>query len=448
MSANRSIEELETQLNSFIPEQRFEALHALAEMAQKGAVDFTPETQIANMHCHSFFSFNAYGYSPSGLAWLGRRRGFAVMGTVDFDVLDAVGEFLQACEIVGQRGSAGIESRVFVPEFSTREMNSPGEPGVLYHMGIGFVSGQVPESSKGTLLDLRQRAERRNRDMAERLNAFTAPVHVDYDQDVLPLTPAGNATERHMLVAYSRAAEGGSADPDTFWAEKLGLPREQVSALRPNTAAFNNTVRGKLMKKGGAGYVQPGPASFPTVEEFHSLITACEALPCAAWLDGASKGEQDIEELLELLISKGVVALNIIPDRNWNFKDPEVRKVKVDNLYRVVDLAARLDLPLNIGTEMNAPGQKLVDDFNAPELAPVRDAFMNGAYFIYGHTVLQKAARLGYMSNWAVKHFPTRAQRNDFYTKIGKLAAPGKTTITKLQGLTSSASPEEIIGCL
>src|SRR5690606_20866580 len=101
----------------------------------------------------------------------------------------------------------------------------------------------------------------------------------------------------------------------------------------------------------------------PRIEKFHDLILACDALPCAAWLDGTSSGEERIEELLELLIGKGVVALNIVPDRNWNIPNPDTRALKTRKLYEVVELARQLDLPLNIGTEMNSAGQKLVDDF-------------------------------------------------------------------------------------
>ena len=36
------------------------------------------------MHCHTFFSFNAYGYSPTGLAWLAREQGWPLMGLIDF----------------------------------------------------------------------------------------------------------------------------------------------------------------------------------------------------------------------------------------------------------------------------------------------------------------------------------------------------------------------------
>jgi hypothetical protein len=163
-------------------------------------------------------------------------------------------------------------------------------------------------------------------------------------------------------------------------------------------------------------------------------------------LDGTSAGEQAIEELLDLLISKGVVALNIIPDRNWNISDPEMRRVKVQNLYQVVSLAQQLDLPLNVGTEMNAYGQKLVDDFSAPELAPVRQAFLDGAYFIYGHTVMQRALGLGYQSEWARSHLPTRRERNEFYTRMGRQTLPGTKGINQLKRFSTTASPAEFLG--
>jgi hypothetical protein len=409
------------------------------------------------MHCHTFFSFNAYGHSPTSLAWLAKRRGFGLMGIVDFDVLDGVDEFLDACELVGVRGSAGMETRVFLPEFATREINSPGEPGVCYHMGIGFTSSRVPQftdpadpcsASASILDDLRQRAARRNQGVVDRVNAYLSPVTIDYERDVLPLTPAGNATERHMVVAYMRAAERVVPNPVEFWADKLNVEPVQVATLMEDTPKFPNLIRARLMKRGGVGYVQPDPDAFPTVEEFHQLVVACGALPCAAWLDGTSAGEQAIEELLDLLIGKGVVALNIIPDRNWNIADPETRRRKVQNLYEVVQLAQELALPLNVGTEMNGFGQKLVDDFDAPELAPVRERFMDGAHFIYGHTVLQRASGLGYQSAWAQDHLPSRRERNDFYTRMGYLVPPGKDGLARLKQLDPTMSPADVLSKL
>ncbi|MCX6029114.1 MAG: hypothetical protein NT169_07400 [Chloroflexi bacterium] len=439
------------------------ALVELVALADRGDIPCGPAQATVNMHCHTFFSFNAYGYSPTALVWLAKRRGLAAIGTVDFDVLDAVDEFLAACDLAGVRGSAGIETRVFIPQFATREINSPGEPGIYYHMGIGFTSSRVPDATAAILTGLRDRAERRNRTMLARLNAHLAPVTVDYERDVLPLTPAGNTTERHMLLAIIRAAERHTAEaslpaartthhapPTTpiFWAAKLGLPADQVAASIGDYVKFSNLVRGKLMKRGGVGYVTPSPDSFPTVEEFHSFIVACGALPCVTWLDGLSAGEQAIHELLELLIGQGAVALNIIPDRNWNIPDPDQRRIKVAKLHEIVGIAAEYDLPLNIGTEMNAPGNKLVDDFAAPELAPVRQAFLDGAYFIYGHTVMQRALGRGYQSAWAKQRLPTRRERNAFYTAIGQRVPPGASGLAKLRALDTAMLPGHILASL
>ena len=368
---NTRLETLETQLNDFDAVRRDAALCELLALADQGVVNVAPPSDVANMHCHTLFSYNAYGYSPTALAWLAKKSGYKFMGIVDFDVLDGVEEFLAACDLAGVRGSAGMETRVFIPEFATREINSPGEPGIFYHMGIGFTSTDVADlngEAGAILASLRARAEARNRDVAARVNAYLDPVTIDYDRDVLPLTPAGNATERHMVVAYLAAARRTIADPVAFWATKLNAAREAIAAIIDDDPKIQNLVRAKLMKRGGVGYVQPTPEMFPAVEEVNRVITACGALPCATWLDGLSAGEQAEEELLDLLIGKGVVALNIVPDRNWRMADPEVKRVKLHKLYEIVELAQRLDLPLNVGTEMNAPGNRLVDDFAAPEL--------------------------------------------------------------------------------
>jgi hypothetical protein len=304
------------------------------------------------------------------------------------------------------------------------------------------------------LADLGRRAAERNKAIVARVNAYLDPVTIDYEREVLPLTPAGNPTERHLVAAYIKAAQratsagASSAGPAAFWAARLGGTPDEVAAVMHDPARFQNLVRARLMKQGGVGYVAPESGMFPTVDELHSLILACGALPCLAWLDGLSAGEQAIEELLALTMDKGVAALNIIPDRNWNVADPDLRRAKVQNLVRVVDLARDLDLPLNVGTEMNSPGQKLADDFDAPELAPLRPAFLDGAAIVYGHTALQRACGLGYQSAWAAAHLPGRRERNDFYTRAGRLLPPGKAGRAALQALPRDPEPGRVLAAL
>ena len=262
---------------------------------------------------------------------------------------------------------------------------------------------------------------------------------------MLPLTPAGHPTERHLVTAYVQAARRAVPDRAAFWAAKLGRSPDEIAAIMADAPRFQDLIRARLMKRGGVGYVQPESGMFPSIEAFHELIVACGALPCAAWLDGTSATEQNGQEWLEFLAGKGVVALNIIPDRNWNIADAETKRVKLQNLYRIVEIAREMDLPLNAGTEMNSFGQKLIDDLDAPELAPVRQAFVDGAYFVCGHTALHRAAGLGYQSEWARAHLPSRRARNDFYTRMGYRIPPGAEGIAQCQRFSPEMSPDEIL---
>jgi hypothetical protein len=56
---------LEIQLNDFSPQVRYEALQELLTLAREGGVEIPMEHEEFNLHCHTFFSFNAFGYSPT-----------------------------------------------------------------------------------------------------------------------------------------------------------------------------------------------------------------------------------------------------------------------------------------------------------------------------------------------------------------------------------------------
>ncbi|MES1180661.1 MAG: hypothetical protein ABUL66_02230, partial [Verrucomicrobiota bacterium] len=367
-------------------------------------------------------SYNAYGYSPSKFAWLARRRGLAVAGIVDFDVLDALEEFWAAGKLVGIKRCASLESRTYVPEFSTRVINSPGEPGIAYHMGVGFPR----EIQHPLLTTMRRTVDQRNRELVRRVNDFLKPVGLDYDKEVLPLTPNGNATERHICEAYSKKGDAA------FWKEKLGDCPADPGKLQA-------LIRSKTMKKGGAGYVQPGKDSFPLMADMNRFVLEAGAIPTIAWLDGMSDGERAIEELFQVAMASGAAALNIIPDRNYT---PGVPDEKVKNLYAVVALAEKHHFPIIVGTEMNAPGNKFVDSFGTAELKPLLPVFLKGAYIIYAHSVLQRESGLGYLSDWAKKNFQSVAAKNEFFEKLGRQLQPA--TEDRLRGLPLDMIPADI----
>lgn len=435
------IEKLEHDLDSFDPEQRKNALSALCEKVKSGQIILPNPGTAVNLHCHTFFSYNTYGYSPSKFAWLARKAGLAVAGVVDFDVLDALDEFLDACRLLGLKGCAGLETRVFVPEFEDRVINSPGEPGISYHMGVGFPSANVPESQKDFLAGLRQTAQQRNRDLMGRVNRHLSPVELDYERDVLTLTPSGNATERHICSAYAHKAGEileRSEELADFWSEKLGM--EITTSQLPDSRDLLNAIRAKTMKRGGVGYVQPDKGSFPWMADTNRFILASGGIPVHTWLDGTSDGEKAIEELLQVAMSTGAAAINVIPDRNYT---PGASSIKLDNLYHVVQLAEKLHLPVVEGTEMNSPGQKFVDDFDSRELEPLVPVFLKGAHIVYAHSVLQRKCGLGYTSEWAKKNFKNVAARNKFFEQFGSSLKPEQQDI--LARLSEDVTPKEIL---
>ena len=436
------IEELEARLDSFEPKQRREAIEKICGKVERGEIVLPQPGQDVNLHCHSFFSYNSYGYSPSKFAWLARKKGLAVAGVVDFDVLDGLEEFFEASKKLNLKAVAGIETRVYVPQFGSRVINSPGEPGISYHMGMGFPSSNLKPELKKFQMSLQKTAQQRNIELMNRVNKFLSPVELDYEKDVLLLTPSGNATERHICLAYARKAKtifNDNAKLAQYWSEKLET--DAVALGLPEGRNLLNAIRNKTMKRGGIGYVQPDKGAFPEMSDMDRFTLAAGAMPTMTWLDGTSEGEQSLEELIEVAIGSGVVAFNVIPDRNYTSGVGE-SEAKFKNLKLALELADSFGLPIVCGTEMNSPGQKFVDDFKTKELSQFVPLFLKGAYIVYAHSALQRQCGLGYISKWAKKNFASVAEKNDFFCNVGESLEPSRENL--LAGLDERSKPDQI----
>jgi hypothetical protein len=388
------------------------------------------------MHLHTFFSFNAAGFSPSHLAVQAREWGLYTAATCDFDVLDAADEFLEAASLLGLRGASHIETRVYAPEFAEVETNSPGEPGICYVMGAGFCQTPAPGSGSSPMAEeLRRRAAGRNAAVVERINAYLPEIAVSYQSEVAGLTPRRSPTERHIVRAYInrvRQAFPESAAQAAFWGDVLRQPPEAVAAL--SRGRLEEQVRRRLIKHGGVAYQQPGLASFPEIGAFFGWVRDAGAIPMAAWRDGTSAGELDPAAWLEALQARGVAAVNVVPEL---VTDPV-------HLQHLMAEVARRALPVNVGTEMNADGLPDWDDLHSPELAPYRDAFVGGAEVVVGHTTLARFAGFAYCSAAAEAEFPRREQRNGFFAAVGRLPPLGPAVARRLAEMGETAA----MGCI
>ena len=410
----------DTQIDSFNPNERKAALQELI-----ACTEFPDAGELYNMHCHSFYSYNSEGWSPSHIAFNCAEAGLYAAALCDFDVLDGLEEFLEAGRILGLRAAVHLETRSYVKELSEVDISSPGEPGVAYIMGCGFTTVPSPDSEAGrTLAMLRQGAQDRNLALIARVNEQLPAIAVDYGHDVIPLTPKGVATERHIVRAYRvRASEvfmENSSLAD-FWAPLLKCSAEEFARFRDDVPKLEELIRNALAKRGGIGYVQPTPETFPPAPDFVKWVKQCDAIPTVTWLDGTSGGEADAEALLDLMTGMGCAALNIIPDRNWNIRDPETARMKQPNLAAIVRGAVAMELPVNIGTEMNKGGLPFVDDITGPVLSAYADVFTRGTDIMVGQSILARYADMPYCGARAAEMFSTVKERNDFYAAVGAL---------------------------
>lgn len=416
-------ERLERRLNSFDSATRRDALAALAAFNESALP--APGGNV-NLHCHSFFSYNAFGWSPSRLAWEARKRGFRACGLCDFDVLDGMDEFLAAGHVLGLRTCVHLETRAYVAEQAADDINPPGEPGVTYIMGGGFTSLPEPGSAQATFLEsLRQGARDRNEALISRINTALPQIALDYETDILPRTPKGVATERHIVAAYVDKAVAVFPDPafrTAFWEPLVKKDSAEAMATEASDRpTFEEWARAALSKRGGIGYVPPTSSTFPPVDDFIAWVRACDAIPLVTWLDGTRPGEASADALLDLMTAKGCAGVNIIPDRNWNFSDPAKAGKMAANLDAMVKAADARGLPIVIGTEMNKLGLPIVDDLDGPVLSKYRESFLRGADILVGHTLLSRVAAMPYLGGKAADAFPSVKDRNDFFAAVGAL---------------------------
>ncbi len=422
--------ELKNMIDSFDPAERKAALIAMKEQRT-----MPPPGALFNMHCHSFFSYNSEGWSPSHIALRCAEAGLYAAALCDFDVLDGMDEFLEAGRLLGLRSAVHLETRAYVAAMSADEISSPGEPGVTYIMGCGFTATPEADSPAGrTLALLRNGAQERNLALIARVNGELPSIAINYERDVTPLTPLGVATERHIVRAYRTRADEVFMENllrADFWAPLLKCTPEEFARFCDDIPQMEERIRSALAKRGGIGYIQPTDETFPPAADFVKWVKQCGAIPTVAWLDGTSGGEADAEALLDLMTGMGCAALNIIPDRNWNIGNAETAALKQRKLDEIIRCAIKRELPVNIGTEMNKGGLPFVDDIGGPVLKRYADEFTRGANIMTGQSILAGYANLPYCGDKAAGLFSSVRERNDFFAAVGAL--PPLTAATAAQ---------------
>jgi len=376
-------EEILSALSDFNNETRENALKEIVRLIDEGKIERNREIKPwINLHIHTFHSYNYNNWSPSRIVFEAWKTGLRYTGTVDFDTLDGLEETLLAGKLLKIEVLGGFESRVFIEEMKDVVINSPKEPGIYYLCGKGFKKVPDEYSEEGKFFRyIKEIAQRRNREVIEKLNRYLGEVNVDYYNDVLPLTPSGNPTERHITEAYQKRSEEILGEKvDIFWSEILRIEIEKVREIRVNKRAdFQEVLRKTLIKYGGPGYIVPEGKNFPSFDETVKMIETAGGIPTGTWLDGTNSGEAGPDKLLDFLEGKGIKAITIIPERNYNISDIKEREIKIRKLDEFMAACQRRKVPVICGTEMNKYGQPFVDNFNNPVIGKYLPYFLSSA---------------------------------------------------------------------
>lgn len=441
-----SIPALLESLVSVKADERRAALAGTVRAFEEGSVARPQETGWANTLARTFFSFSQEGFSPERIVWEAVIRGLSVVGCCDTDTLSALPGAMGAGDALGIRVTVSMESCA-----RAASCDDSGETGIVRAMGVGFAEIPPPGSDHGTFLrSLHDRARERGKAMIAELNSKLSPVAVDFENDIAPLTPSGIAGIGHIagaLVVKAALAFPNTGDRAVFWGDVLSLAPQEVERLWGVPDEFLTIVRDRV------GRMAPDvpPREYPAAEDLFRAFEASGAVPCVLRdkRNGRSGSAADAGRFLDDAINRGARAVALEPDASWNIADPAEKERSLAALGDFMAAAKKRSLPVLAGSFMDAPCRKFVDSFGAPELAPYVRDFADAAFWLYGHTTLQRAIGAGLASEWAYRQFGAEHEAaNSFYAEAGRKAPPGKAARARIREAGADARPGDILNAL
>ncbi|MEM7235169.1 MAG: hypothetical protein AAF517_23525 [Planctomycetota bacterium] len=401
-SSEEQCSELEARLRRSDPgENGYDAseawstrLDALRELRRSSA-DLGADVRLGgiNTHIHTAKSFSFFD-SASDAAWSAYGAGVEVFGINDHYTIDGHPEFREACSVLGIVPTFSMEAVAMWAEAEEAgaTVNDPDNPGRTYLTSKGVTRAMAPDSAGRRDLDTMNAALlARNREITARVDGLIKAQHgpdaaLSFD-DVLALTPHGQPTERHVSQALALWIERHYADATArkSFVEELTSAEISTEALA-DAASFQNFLRAKLIKSGGAAYVDESPEAFIPIERMVSLGLDLGAVPTYPVLGNPiTPWEEDLGVLFDRLAALRIHAIEVIPNRNTR-----------ERLRDICDTAASRSIPVVNGTEHNTKSPvDLVDKFFFDD--EFRPHFERGANVLLGHQELRARGEDGFV---------------------------------------------------
>ena len=355
-------EELLTLLNAENGLENFKALLKTEPVPVVG--------RDVNNHIHTTYSFSPY--SPTAAVWFARAAGLCTCGLMDHDSIAGAQEFLAAASAAHMGATIGIECRVSFKDtpFAGKKMNNPDQAGVVY-MALHGVPHNKSAELNAFFAPYRELRNQRNRKMVAAINEMMGKyeIHIDFEQDVLPLSnfaKGGSVTERHLssALAYKMLEVVGSGQKLVdFIKNEIQLPiSAKIEGYLLDEANPHRMydllgwIKSELISR---FYIE-ATDECPDVREVLALSDRIGAISAYAYLGDvgdsvtgdkrAQKFEDDfLDELVAYVAKIGYRAITYMPSRNT-----------MAQLKRLRALCEKYDLFQISGEDINQPRQSFV----------------------------------------------------------------------------------------
>ncbi|MCD4770467.1 MAG: PHP domain-containing protein [Bacteroidales bacterium] len=369
-----------------------------------------------NSHIHTPYSFSSFD-SIDSIIKQTKKEGLAVVGINDFNSVDGYDEWAAKClsnnlfplfniEIIGLNREEMANGR---------RINDPNNPGRIYISGKAL---SYPVSMSGRSLDrltnIRDLSNNHVYLMTRKVNAILRSLDIDMEIDfdeMLQDHTKGMVRERHLAGMIRLAIEKRYGDKETQIKFMIWLLGENYHDVDHNNSALvENCIRSKLLKSGGAAFIDEDPEIFIDPESIREIIIDAGGIPTYPFLADFNNGsytdfEVDREKATSSLIKQGYYSVEFIPDRNEFDRFREYALYLYDQGFVVT-----------FGTEHNSPGIKPLE-VSAAGNHPLDEELLRinyeGACIMAAHQYKTWEEGEGYLTKDGM---PKRERRDEYIT--------------------------------
>jgi hypothetical protein len=282
---------------------------------------------LVNGHFHTPFSFSAFTEIEQTFR-MAKAEGIQVLGINDFYTTDGYAEFVELAQKYHIFPLFNIEFMSLQKDLQAEgiRVNDPANPGRTYFSGKGLTQPLViGEDALALLEQVQTESNIQTAEMVEKLNAFLIELNAGFSftfDDLKAKYAKNMLRERHIAKALRVAIDGkfDSAEGKKSFYKQLFSGKEVKSEFNDITG-LENEIRGNLLKTGGRAFVPEDPKAFLSLEQVKDVIISAGGIPCYPVLLDDAKGnftdyEKNKVSLYEVLVSKGIYSVELIPGRN------------------------------------------------------------------------------------------------------------------------------------